>query len=131
MPLLQAVGTAEAGYRYSMIEEIADRAERFRADEVVYVSAGDGASFTDRSPEFVETLQGVVVGPDGPVVVGWGGRVFSGDAEGLVEDWLAGDPAEPAPPESRKRGRNHTWWHMSAADVMTMIELIAAVEPEG
>ena len=31
-----------------------------------------------------------------------------------------GDPAEPAPPASRLRGRNHTWWHMSAADVLSM-----------
>jgi hypothetical protein len=46
----------------------------------------DGSSFVDRSPAFVETLQGVVVGADGAVVVGWGGRVFSGDADALVED---------------------------------------------
>jgi hypothetical protein len=38
----------------------------------------------------------------------------------LVERWLAGDPAEPPPPESRKEGRNHNWWHMSAADVLSM-----------
>ena len=38
----------------------------------------------------------------------------------LVERWLAGDPAEPPPPESRKDGRNHDWWHMSAADVLSM-----------
>lgn len=46
----------------------------------------DGTAFADRSPEFVETLQGVFVGDDGPVVVGWGGRVFGGDAGGLTED---------------------------------------------
>jgi hypothetical protein len=38
----------------------------------------------------------------------------------LVERWLTGDPAEPVPPASRLRGRNHTWWHMSAADVLSM-----------
>jgi hypothetical protein len=38
----------------------------------------------------------------------------------LVERWLEGDPAEPAPPASRRKGRNHNWWHMSAADVLSM-----------
>jgi hypothetical protein len=38
----------------------------------------------------------------------------------MVERWLAGDPAEPAPPASRWQGRNSKWWHMSAADVLSM-----------
>jgi hypothetical protein len=38
----------------------------------------------------------------------------------LVERWLKGDPAEPPPPASRWNGRNHDWWHMSAADVLSM-----------
>ncbi|MEO8753634.1 MAG: glucosidase [Casimicrobiaceae bacterium] len=38
----------------------------------------------------------------------------------LVERWLDGDPAQPPPPESRKQGRNRTWWHMSAEDVLSM-----------
>lgn len=53
MQFLQAVGAAEAGYRYSMIKEIADRAEHFKADEVVYVSGGDGAT---SEGEFWESL---------------------------------------------------------------------------
>src|SRR5213594_3026367 len=39
---LQAVGCAEAGRRYALIEEIADRASRFKADEIVYCSLGEG-----------------------------------------------------------------------------------------
>jgi 2-oxoisovalerate dehydrogenase E1 component len=50
---LQAVGAAEAGYRYSMIKEIEDRAKQFKKDEVVYVSAGDG---TTSEGEFWESL---------------------------------------------------------------------------
>jgi 2-oxoisovalerate dehydrogenase E1 component len=50
---LQAVGCAEAGRYYEMVEEIADRAGRFQADEVVYVSGGDGAT---SEGEFWESL---------------------------------------------------------------------------
>jgi hypothetical protein len=38
----------------------------------------------------------------------------------FVERWLDGDPTEPTPPASRKQGRNHGWWHMDAADVLSM-----------
>ncbi len=50
---LQAVGAAEAGYRYSLIKEIEDRAAHFKPDEVVYVSAGAG---TTSEGEFFESL---------------------------------------------------------------------------
>jgi hypothetical protein len=30
----------------------------------------------------------------------------------VIEPWLAGDPGQPEPPESRKQGRNHTWRHL-------------------
>jgi 2-oxoisovalerate dehydrogenase E1 component len=50
---LQAIGAAEAGYRYSLIDEIEDRASHFKADEVIYVSAGDG---TTSEGEFWESL---------------------------------------------------------------------------
>jgi 2-oxoisovalerate dehydrogenase E1 component len=50
---LQAVGCAEAGYRASLVEEIKDKVEGFRGDEVVYCSAGDG---TTSEGEFWEAL---------------------------------------------------------------------------
>lgn len=53
MQFLQAVGAAEAGYRYSQIKEIEERARAFKHDEVVYVSAGDG---TTSEGEFWESL---------------------------------------------------------------------------
>jgi hypothetical protein len=37
-----------------------------------------------------------------------------------VGDWLDGDPAQPAPPEERKGGRNHEWTHVNAGDIMSM-----------
>jgi 2-oxoisovalerate dehydrogenase E1 component len=50
---LQAVGCAEAGYRVGLIAELKGRVENFHADEVVYVSTGDG---TTSQGEFWEAL---------------------------------------------------------------------------
>ncbi len=51
--LLQAVGCAEANYRFKLIKELKGRIKRFHADEVVYVSLGDG---TSSEGEFWEAL---------------------------------------------------------------------------
>jgi 2-oxoisovalerate dehydrogenase E1 component len=51
--VLQAVGAAEAGVIYSRVADIADRESRFHADEVVYVSLGEGAT---SEGEFWEAL---------------------------------------------------------------------------
>lgn len=51
--LLQAVGCAEAGYRFKLIEELKHRISSFHKDEVVYVSLGDG---TTSEGEFWEAL---------------------------------------------------------------------------
>ena len=37
-----------------------------------------------------------------------------------VKDWLEGDPAHPAPPASRRRGRNRDWTHLYNRDVISM-----------
>ncbi len=50
---LQAVGCGEAGMLYERLADIADRAERFHADEVTYISIGDGAT---SEGEFWESL---------------------------------------------------------------------------
>ncbi len=51
--LLQAVGCAEAGYRFKLIKELRKLASSFHKDEVVYVSLGDG---TTSEGEFWEAL---------------------------------------------------------------------------
>lgn len=38
----------------------------------------------------------------------------------VVDDWLAGDPAQPTPSEQRLHGRNHDWGHLHARDVLSM-----------
>src|ERR1051326_840878 len=50
---LHAVGAAEAGVIYSRVRDIPDRESRFKADEIVYVSLGDGAT---SEGEFWEAL---------------------------------------------------------------------------
>src|SRR5689334_3559051 len=51
--LLQAVGCAEASYRFELIPELQKRSSTFRHDEVTYVSLGDG---TSSEGEFWEAL---------------------------------------------------------------------------
>ena len=51
--LLQAVGCAEASYRFQLIDELKKRAAEFHADEITYVSLGDG---TTSEGEFWEAL---------------------------------------------------------------------------
>ena len=38
----------------------------------------------------------------------------------VVHTWLKGDPGMPAPPQQRKRGRNHQWQHLFNEDVISM-----------
>ena len=38
----------------------------------------------------------------------------------VVKDWFDGDPAQPAPPASRRRIRNYDWPHLYNADVISM-----------
>jgi hypothetical protein len=37
-----------------------------------------------------------------------------------VSRWLNGDPGQPPPPGSRKKGRNHDWTHLRNADIISM-----------
>ena len=38
----------------------------------------------------------------------------------IVTEWLEGDPAQPAPPPERHRGRNAEWKHLHSRDVLSM-----------
>jgi 2-oxoisovalerate dehydrogenase E1 component len=51
--LLQAVGCAEAAYRFELIPELENRTREFHSDEVTYVSVGEG---TTSEGEFWEAL---------------------------------------------------------------------------
>jgi hypothetical protein len=40
----------------------------------------------------------------------------------VMRDWLEGDPAQPAPPPERRRGRNVEWKHVYNRDVISMCD---------
>jgi hypothetical protein len=51
----------------------------------------------------------------------WAGLIWSKQFYHLViKDWLDGDPYQPAPPDSRKTGRNAEWRHVFNRDVISM-----------
>jgi hypothetical protein len=37
-----------------------------------------------------------------------------------VEQWLKGDPLQPAPPRERWKGRNHDWTHLKNSNIISM-----------
>ncbi len=37
-----------------------------------------------------------------------------------MEEWLSGDPGQPAPTAERKKGRNREWRHLNAHDIISM-----------
>jgi hypothetical protein len=73
--------------------------------------------------EFYEHLQRGIPDPDARLVqrqayagLIWSKQVYHYD----VQTWLAGDPAQPAPPGQRVHGRNADWTHVDGADVISM-----------
>jgi len=46
----------------------------------------------------------------------WSKQYFNID----IPRWLNGDPGNPAPPESRKTGRNHEWHSLNNEDIISM-----------
>jgi len=51
----------------------------------------------------------------------YAGLLWSKQFYGLdIPRWLHGDPGQPAPPAGRRAGRNHEWFHLNNADVISM-----------
>jgi hypothetical protein len=73
--------------------------------------------------QFYAELQRDLADPDARLVqrqafagMIWSKQFFYYD----VPEWLTGDPAQPAPPGSRRRGRNSEWLHLNNADIISM-----------
>ncbi|MFL9823725.1 MGH1-like glycoside hydrolase domain-containing protein [Rhodoplanes sp. SY1] len=73
--------------------------------------------------EFFAALQAPIGDPDMRAVqrqalagLLWSKQFYALD----VTEWLRGDPAQPAPPPERRRGRNSDWHHLVTASVIAM-----------
>ncbi|GAA1404107.1 MGH1-like glycoside hydrolase domain-containing protein [Catellatospora coxensis] len=82
---------------------LADR----RAEADAYFADLVPAGTTD---EEARVVRGAIAG------LMWGKQFYRYD----VGQWLAGDRTTVAPPADRLHGRNRDWWHLAAADVISM-----------
>ena len=82
--------------------------------------------FADRireADEFYATVIPHDLSPDARDVMrqAFGGLLWSKQFyHYVVKKWLDGDPATPAPPRERLKGRNYDWKHIYNADVISM-----------
>ena len=103
--VLHAVGAAEAGVIYSRVPAIPDRDARFKSDEVIYVSLGEGAT---SEGEFWEVAQRRVHQEPARSVSRRGQRLRdfrSGRSADARRRHLAPRPIVPRPP--RRLDRRH------------------------
>lgn len=80
--------------------------QRRREADEFYASLQKGIDSPDERNVQRQALAGML----------WSKQFFRFD----VRRWLAGDPAQPAPPSGRSRGRNADWRHFNAGDVLSM-----------
>jgi hypothetical protein len=85
-----------------------------------------GRVFADRireADEFYATrIRSLVEGPEAGVArQAYAGLLWTKQFyHYVIKDWLSGDPEQPAPPETRRVGRNHDWSHLHNRDVISM-----------
>jgi hypothetical protein len=80
-------------------------ARRAEADEF-YAELGRPRATDDEAMVMRQAFAGML----------WSKQFYAYD----VGRWLDGDPASPPPPASRQTGRNATWRHFDAADILSM-----------
>jgi hypothetical protein len=125
----QEVGTKAAAWM--QVEVPAGGAERIRlrlSRDPTPLGVGEDfeAVFAARKAEADAFYARVIpreLSPDGANVMrqALGGLLWSKQFyHYVVRDWLAGDPGQPPPPESRRQGRNSDWNHLYNADVLSM-----------
>ncbi|MEO8658165.1 MAG: glucosidase [Bryobacteraceae bacterium] len=97
-----------------------------RPDSIVPSSAEFNTVFADRkreADEFYSTIIPHSLSHDGRGVMrqALAGMLWSKQFyHYVINDWLKGDPNNPAPPDDRRHGRNHEWKHLFNADVISM-----------
>ncbi len=81
-------------------------ADRITEADALYAGLAGGSLNEDEARVQRQALAGLI----------WSKQYFNYD----VAQWLDGDPAGPAPPDSRKRGRNSLWRHHNSGDIISM-----------
>jgi len=125
-------GTKAAGHYTTLVAAGQSVVVRLRLTNGVIANdpTGVGADF-DRvfaarqreADEFYATVIPDALSPDAANVMrqALGGMLWSKQFyHYVVRDWLNGDLGQPAPPESRRRGRNAQWLHLYNSDVISM-----------
>jgi hypothetical protein len=81
------------------------------------------AAREDDADAFYAALQAPIADPEMRLVqrqalagMLWSKQLYHYD----VREWLAGDPAQPAPAPERRHGRNSDWAHLRANDIISM-----------
>ena len=73
--------------------------------------------------EFYQHLQQGIAGADEKLVQrqAFAGMIWTKQFYNIdMRQWMSGDSAQPAPPASRKSGRNSDWMHLSNAHIISM-----------
>jgi len=108
--------------------EVVLRLRLFREDAAPAERFGDAFErvFAERIAEasaFYDSVLPVAMAPEERNVArqGYAGLLHSKQFfHYVVRDWLEGDPAHPAPPPSRRHGRNYDWGHLYNRDIISM-----------
>ncbi len=109
-----AGGVAEIRVRLHPSGQLADLTTNFDATMAARQAEAD-QFYAERTPVTSTPDEALVLRQASAGMI-WGQQFFHVD----VARWLDGDPGQPAPPEGRKKGRDAGWFHLNAADVMSM-----------
>jgi hypothetical protein len=106
----------ETVLRVRLCPEAENRLEREAFDRVV-------TQRRKEADEFYAIIQSGLTDPDARSIqrqalagMLWSKQFYRFD----VGRWLAGDPAQPAPPSERRRGRNRDWRHLNNGEILSM-----------
>jgi len=108
-----ARGVAELRLRLSRH----DQGTPFREFEALFARRlGEADEFYARLQEGVDDPNARAVQRQAYAGLIWSKQFFYFD----IPEWIHGDPAQPPPPASRRRGRNSEWLHLNNADILSM-----------
>ncbi len=122
-------GTKCAAWLQLRVDPGAEVVLRFRfapAEAATLDEAGYDAVFRrriDEADSFYAAVQADIAEPDARLVQrqAFAGMLWSKQYYHMdVRRWLAGDPAMPKPPASRRSGRDSDWTHLVNADIISM-----------